>query len=105
MLVSYDLLHELEAVLMRPYFLDRLTYSDVLAYVRWIGEKAELLELPEEPESVSADPDDDYLVNLALAWGDILLVSGDRHLLDIEDERVRVLSPRRFWDDVLLPRL
>lgn len=107
MYVSYDLLHELETVLLRPYFLDRLTYSDVLAYVQWIGDGADLADPPEdaEVERVSADPDDDYLFNLALIYGADCLVSGDRHLLRIADGRVRVLSPRRFWDDVLLPRL
>lgn len=108
MYASYELLHELEAVLMRPYFLDRFTYSDVFDYVRWIGEGAEVVELPPpgwEPERASADPDDDYLFDLALALGNAVLVSGDRHLLEIEDERVRIFSPKRFWDDVLLPLL
>ena len=44
MLVSCDLLYELEAVLLRPYFRDKLTYSDVLAYVSWIRDGAELYE-------------------------------------------------------------
>jgi predicted nucleic acid-binding protein len=44
MVVSYDLLYELEAVLLRPYFRDKLTYSDVLAYVSWIREGAGLYE-------------------------------------------------------------
>lgn len=107
MYVSYDLLHELESVLLRPYFLDRLTYSDVLAYVQWIGDGGDLADLPEdaEDERVSTDPDDDYLVNLALVYDADYLVSGDRHLLQIEDERIRVLSPRAFWDGVLVPRL
>ena len=36
MLVSYELLYELEAVLLRPKFRSKLTVSDVLTYVRWL---------------------------------------------------------------------
>lgn len=89
MYVSYDLLHELESVLLRLYFRDRLTYLDVLAYVEWIGERADLADPPQDAEvvRVSADPDDDYLFNLALIHNADCLVSGDRHLLGIADGR------------------
>jgi hypothetical protein len=40
MIVSYDLLYELEAVLMRPRFRRKLTFSDVVEYVMWIRERA-----------------------------------------------------------------
>ena len=112
MVVSYDLLYELEAVLLRPYFRDKLTYSDVLAYVSWIREGAGLYEsyaykAPRRSgeERVSADPDDDYLYYLALDTMADYLVSGDSDLLQVSSDRVSILSPRRFWDDVLVPRL
>ena len=112
MLVSYDLLYELEAVLLRPYFRDKLTYLDVLAYVSWIREGAELYEsyayqVPRRKgeEPVSADPEDDYLYYLALDTMADYLVSGDSHLLQISSDRVSILSPRRFWEDVMVPRL
>ena len=40
MLVSYELLYELEAVLLRPKFRSKLTVSDVLTYVRWLRKGA-----------------------------------------------------------------
>jgi predicted nucleic acid-binding protein len=40
MLVSYDLLYELEAVLLRPRFRRKLTVSDVIEYVSWLRESA-----------------------------------------------------------------
>ena len=40
-LVSYDLLYELEAVLLRPKFRSKLTVSDVLTYVRWLREQTD----------------------------------------------------------------
>ena len=56
-------------------------------------------------ERVSADPDDDYLYYLALDTMADYLVSGDSHLLQISSDRVSILSPRRFWEDVMVPRL
>jgi predicted nucleic acid-binding protein len=101
MLVSYDLLYELEVVLMRPYFRDKLTYSDVLEYVLWIRERATLAEALVAAK-VSPDPDDDYLWALTVSHEDIYLVSGDPHLLTLMGPGpVRVFSPRRFWDDIL----
>lgn len=101
MLVSYDLLYELEAVLMRPYFRSKLTYSDVLEYVLWIRERATLAEALVTAE-VSPDPDDDYLWALAATHEEVYLVSGDPHLLTLMGPGpVRIFSPRRFWDDVL----
>lgn len=102
---SYDLLYELEAVLLRPKFRSRVTYLDVLAYVQWVREGSVFSEglFEREVERVSADPDDDYLFDLALGLD--YLVSGDPHLLQMDDERVTVLSPRAFWDNVLVPRL
>ena len=101
MLVSYDLLYELEAVLLRPYFRSKLTYSDVLEYVLWIRERAVLANALVSAQ-VSADPDDDYLWALAASYRDVYLVSGDPHLLALGGPGpVRILSPRRFYDDVL----
>ena len=52
---------------------------------------------PPLPEPVSVDPDDDKFIACALAADTKLIVSGDRHLLDIDGyQDIRVLKPRRF---------
>jgi hypothetical protein len=65
MLVSYELLYELEAVLLRPKFRSKLTVSDVLTYVRWLREGAMFVnDAPPLEEWLLArfsDPDDAYL--------------------------------------------
>ena len=45
------------------------------------------------PAGLTADPDDDYVIVLARAAGADYLVSGDRHLLDLDPP---VLTPREF---------
>ena len=48
-------------------------------------------------EPVSPDPDDDKFISCALASRTKLIVSGDKHLLNISGFRgVEVLTPRSF---------
>jgi predicted nucleic acid-binding protein len=46
-------------------------------------------------EALSADPDDEYLIDLARAAGADALVSGDAHLLDLRGV-VPVMTPAQF---------
>jgi putative PIN family toxin of toxin-antitoxin system len=84
MVVSYDLLLELETVLLRDKFRQRLTISDVLAYVGFLGERATLVQSGgprRPPEAVSAavpDVEDEYLVRLAEDARADRIVSGDK---------------------------
>jgi hypothetical protein len=61
-------------------------------------------ELPDRSgeEGVSTNPHDDYRT---LDCGADFLVSGDSDLLQIPEAHVRILSPRPFWEDVLVPLL
>ncbi len=99
MFVSYDLLYELETVLLRDWFRRKLTVFDVLEYVLWIRERATLMDTDVTAE-VSPDPDDNYLYALSLASA-ADLVSGDPHLLQLgKTGPVRVFSPREFIDEL-----
>lgn len=97
----------MERVLLRPKFRSYISFGDVLGYVTWLHERAELVGVADEIPNYTADPDDDYLVALALASKADVLVSGDRHLLDLESIKdgegrviARVLSPRKFLDEL-----
>ena len=49
------------------------------------------------PRPVSTDPDDDKFLAAAVAAGVQVLVSGDRHLLDVSGWRdIEVVTPRAF---------
>ena len=97
LVVSLRLLYELEAVLLRPWFRRKLSYEEVLEYVLWLRERSLLADEGEDFSRFTEDPDDDYLVALALVSGADLIVSGDRHLLELEGENIpRVVSPAEF---------
>jgi uncharacterized protein len=109
MVVSYDLLYELEAVLMRSWFRRRLVFSDVVEYVMWIRERATFV--PDAPPlegwlvAQFSDPDDAYLMALAKDHRADYLVTGDRGLLrmagllassTLDLPSLAVLSPQDF---------
>ena len=96
LIVSPALLAELRGVLTRPKFQTYVTGAEVAGYVAVIEHEGTLHEDPppaEEP--LSADPDDEYLLDLARAAGADVLVSGDSHLLVLRDI-LPVMTPVEF---------
>jgi len=92
LVVSPLLLAELKNVLAREKFRRYVDLDTVGDYVALLRREGLQVEDPETPSPLRcADPDDDYLVALAHAQSAIL-VSGDRHLLDLAD-RAPILSP------------
>jgi predicted nucleic acid-binding protein len=56
-------------------------------------------------EAVSADPDDDKFLACARASGVRVIVSGDKHLLEVRGwEGIEVVKPRAFSDRYLADR-
>lgn len=97
LIASQALLDELERALayskLRPY----IGVSDANEMVRWIADSATLVpDSDADPPTHASDPDDDYLIGLASAH-QAALVSGDKHLLALENE-IPVFSPRAFLD-------
>jgi putative PIN family toxin of toxin-antitoxin system len=64
--------------------------------------KAEMVQAQSLSEPVCVDPDDDKFLACALASKCNVIVSGDKHLLDVSGFRdIRVLKPRDFLDEYL----
>ncbi|HEY2334860.1 MAG TPA: putative toxin-antitoxin system toxin component, PIN family [Solirubrobacterales bacterium] len=83
LVVSPILLEELEGVLGRDRFRRYFDLAVVRRYVDLLHRDAAVAPDPEDPPPLrSTDPDDDYLIALAHSQRAIL-VSGDKHLLDI----------------------
>jgi uncharacterized protein len=83
LVVSPLLLEELEDVLGRQKFRRYVDLGAVREYIDLIRREARAVPDPTDPSPLrSADPDDDYLIALAQSQNAVL-VSGDKHLLDI----------------------
>lgn len=92
LVVSPLLLVELEEVLGREKFRRYVDLETVRDYVEMLRRESLGFADPEEPPPLrSDDADDDYLLTLARSQNAVL-VSGDRHLLDLAG-RAPILSP------------
>ncbi len=80
---------------MRQRFRRYLTEDEALQYILWLHEGATLADR-EEIHPISRDPDDDYLLALAENSDSDYLVSGDGDLLDLEEPRTLIITPRDF---------
>lgn len=98
LIVSPALLDELGDVLTRPRLRRWVSAEVAVEFIAGLAQDALVLEDPPLQAGLTADPDDDYLIVLARAAGADYLVSGDRHLLSLEEPDPPVLTPREFLD-------
>ena len=62
---------------------------------------AEIIEAPALPERVCRDEDDDKFIACVVAGHCLLVISGDRDLLDVgEYGEIKIMSPREFLDSL-----
>jgi putative PIN family toxin of toxin-antitoxin system len=96
LVVSPALLAELGEVLARPKFRAYVTEPEAAGYVDLIEHEATIQQdAPASAGKLSADPDDEYLIDLARSAAADVLVSGDSHLLDLRGI-VPVMTPAEF---------
>jgi len=96
LIVSQQLLAELERVLDRPKFAASIERAQVEGLLTGLMEDGLLVEDPPADPGLTPDPGDDYLVALARAAGAECIVSGDAHLRQLADAVPTVLSPAEF---------
>lgn len=97
LIASAALIDELARALAYPKLRRHISESDAAELLRWVAGAATVVIDPEGELPVrSRDQDDDYLIALASAHR-AALVSGDKHLLALEEE-IPVFSPRGFLD-------
>jgi putative PIN family toxin of toxin-antitoxin system len=104
MIISPKLIAELDRTLRRDRFRGRVTLADVDDLIDELRRSAQLVDDPEHPSPVSRDPDDDYLIAIALHAKTDVLISGDRDLTDLVDPPVRILTPRGLLDELIPPK-
>lgn len=98
LVVSESLLAELERALAYPKLRARITPEDAAGFVSFLQTTAILASDPPAPPRRSSDPGDDYVFALAESEKAIV-VSGDRHLLELAD-LFPILTPRDFLESL-----
>lgn len=102
-LVSDKSLEELARVLRYPKIRKRLRVSDAVLddYVRSFREKAIVVEPQERVQAVTDDALDNVYLEIALAGKAHCVVTGDRHLLQLQEyQGVLILTPTAFLDQL-----
>lgn len=95
LVVSEMLLAELERTLAYPKLSKRIPPEKGAAFVNWVRDHGTLAEDPANPPPVgSRDPDDDYLIALAIARR-AYLVTGDQDLLVMSAD-LAILTAAQF---------
>lgn len=91
-LICPGLLREVAWGINKPWFAQRLTEHERSQYLRFLG--ASLINVPDPAilHAYTRDPDDDYLVALAKDHDADLIVSGDKDLLEWEEQNPPVMT-------------
>ena len=91
---SVELLEELERTLHYPKF--GFSEDEIAAFQADVRAHAGLVESEVEISAITADPDDNRVLECAVTARVNLIVSGDRHLLDLETyEGIPIVGARR----------
>jgi putative PIN family toxin of toxin-antitoxin system len=100
LLTSLDLLEELEKTLGNRKF--NLPQSEISGMRFDFEGIVEMISPHISVQAVDADPDDDCVLECALAGRADFVVRGDRHLLDLKIFReIPILTARQFMDRLL----
>jgi putative PIN family toxin of toxin-antitoxin system len=110
LIVSEYLLNEVQDVLERPKMRRYLPIEEVPDYLDrvWAAGTSVSDMLPHSFGGfVTSDPDDDYIPGLAIMANSGIIISGDRHLLDLGilrndkgEDFARILTPGQFLDEL-----
>jgi putative PIN family toxin of toxin-antitoxin system len=79
----------------------QLSESEIQREVETVRYFAEFVDPDEDVEAVERDPDDDKFLEAAVAGNVDYVVSGDQHLLELDDFRgIGIVDPRTFLDEL-----
>ncbi|AGB33720.1 MULTISPECIES: putative toxin-antitoxin system toxin component, PIN family [Halobacteriales] len=97
--VSVATLTEFRDTLLKYPEKFQMDEEDVQEEVETIRYFAEFVDPDEEITAVDDDPDDDKFLEAAVAGNVDYIVSGDRHLLDLDSfQGIDIVEPRAFYE-------
>ena len=100
LVISTDILAEYQRVAV--ILGEKYPQVDLHPILHLLTVNSDIVEAPPLAESVSADSDDEMFIACALASNTKFIVSGDKHLLDVNGyQDIEILKPRPFIDAYL----
>ena len=99
LVLSADILSEVEHTLQKPYFSDRISSDQQQRLLTVLRRRSRIVRLTKRVSGVASHPADDLILSTAVSAGAGYLVTGDRPLQNLRSIRaVRIVSPRDFWN-------
>jgi uncharacterized protein len=96
---SLPIMDEVREVLQRPKF--GLSPEQALRIVEELHDSCALVKSSRRIRAITADPDDDMILECATEASADLIVSGDSHLLDLARwKNIRILSPSQALREI-----
>lgn len=97
LLISTPLLREFVGVISREKF--GFSEEDVGSMVGLLQRVAYIVEPVERLDHIKKDPDDNRVLECALAGGAKYIVTGDRHVLDLEEfSGIKIVTASQFLE-------
>ncbi len=97
LVLSQEILTELERTLTKPYFAVRLGEGAAVLFVTRLKAAALVTPLTETVTGVATDPEDDVILSTALSASADFLVTGDTGLQALREYKgVKIVSPAEF---------
>jgi len=103
--VSEEIALEVSKVLQYPQVADVLRKIGIQEKdaLRILDANSKKVEPKLRVHVINKDPEDDKILECALATGADIIVSGDKHLLELgKFKKTKILTPREFFDVVML---
>jgi putative PIN family toxin of toxin-antitoxin system len=100
------IIDELREVLARPKFAKRIIaiQTSTRELIESLLTTVEIIQDPQIKPVVQQDSDDDKVLACAVAARARWIVSGDDHLLTLKQyKRIRIVTPRAFWESWAKP--
>lgn len=102
LLVSTNMLEEVERVASRPYFRKYFPVHQVAEILAIIERNGTMVKVDPPHEKICRDPKDDYLLAFAKKGKADLLITGDEDLLVLKKYgKTRILKPAAFKKEFL----
>ena len=102
--VSREIILEISKVLLYPKIAETLSKANVnkKEALRHIEANSTTVKPKIKVNIIQEDAQDNKILECALASGAVIIVSGDKHLLELgKFRKTRIQTPREFFDNIL----
>lgn len=99
LILSLDILSEVDRTLQKPYFAQRISHSQRLRLLTLLRRRSRVVQLTKRISGVASHSADDLILSAAVSAGADYLVTGDGPLQKLGSvQGVRIVSPRGYFD-------